>query len=237
MIRFGCPKCQQVMQVDDRYAGQVVACPACKTAIRAPAAAPPPSPPVAAPQPPSTPSVSIPLPPALAAMLQPMAPPAEASRLGPAVRELRADQNLAPYYATVLGGVGFAVLVLLIALYQLAAGDLGIFCVLFAFLLVPLAVAAFGANRIWYYSRCRAYVYRDGFACVTPREAIVLAWNEVENVRHELHEAYRLGAKVGEAHSYTFGCRGGRQVVLGEMMPFSAELGRMVEEHTAKRMK
>jgi hypothetical protein len=180
--------------------------------------------------------VSVPLPPALAAALQPMAPPPEASRLGPAVRELRADQNLAPYYATVLGGVGFAVLVLLISLYPLAVGELGIFCILFTFLLIPLAVAAYGANRIWYYSRCRAYVYRDGFACVTPRETIVLAWNEVENVRHELHEAYRLGAKVGEAHRYEFGCRGGRQVVLGEMMPFSGELGRMVEEHSARRL-
>lgn len=230
MIRFGCPKCRQVMQVDDRFAGQVVACPGCKTTIRAPTPVLPP--------PPAAPAAPAPalMPPALAARLQPMAPPAEASRLGPAVRELRADQNLTPYYVTVLGGLGFAVLVLLAAVAALVAGELGIFCILFSFLLVPLAVAAYGANRIAYYSRCRAYVYRDGFACLTPRETIVLAWNEVENVRHELHELHRLGAKVQEAHRYEFRCRDGRQVVLHETMPFSAELGQLVEEHTARRM-
>jgi hypothetical protein len=50
MIRFGCPKCKQVLQCPPSSAGQVVACGSCKTPLRVPAApaapaAPPPLPP------------------------------------------------------------------------------------------------------------------------------------------------------------------------------------------------
>ena len=46
MIRVSCPKCKTVLQVQDKHAGQVIACSNCKTSLRLPQArsAPPPPP-------------------------------------------------------------------------------------------------------------------------------------------------------------------------------------------------
>ena len=49
MIRFACPKCKQVLQVDDSKAGGEAACPTCQTRMRVPSAPPAPAPPPAAP--------------------------------------------------------------------------------------------------------------------------------------------------------------------------------------------
>lgn len=214
MIQFGCPKCRQVMQVDVRLADQVVACPGCKTAIRAPAAAP-----VAT----ATPAVPQPLP--------------EAANLGPLVRELHADQDKRPFYGMILGGAATGLLFLLLALYQLAQGDLGIFCILFAFLLVPAAVAAYGVYGLKFAGQLHASIHRDGFVCVTPRETIVLAWTDVAHIRHETHQSFRLGAEVTELDRFEIRCKDGREVVLSESMPFSSELGRLVQQHANIRPK
>jgi hypothetical protein len=44
MIRVSCPKCKAILQVEDKHAGQVIACSNCKTSLRLPPA--PPAPPI-----------------------------------------------------------------------------------------------------------------------------------------------------------------------------------------------
>lgn len=45
MIRVSCPKCKGIVQVEDKQAGQVIACSTCKTSLRLPQAPPAPLPP------------------------------------------------------------------------------------------------------------------------------------------------------------------------------------------------
>jgi hypothetical protein len=113
-------------------------------AIRAPAAAPPPAPPAAVPPPASaSASVSVPLPPVLAAAANRWhrRPRHRASGRRCGAASGREPRSLLRYGARRrrVRGAGAAVLAV-----SALRGRTGIFCILFTFVLVPLAVAAFG---------------------------------------------------------------------------------------------
>jgi len=55
MIRVSCPKCKATLQVEDKHAGQVIACSNCQTSLQLPPAPPPPPAPPIASSPVSTP--------------------------------------------------------------------------------------------------------------------------------------------------------------------------------------
>jgi hypothetical protein len=76
MIRVSCPKCKSILQVEDKQAGQVIACSKCKTSMRLPQvpSAPTPLPPV----------VAVPVPTVPKAIQTPPLPPVKKPASAPA---------------------------------------------------------------------------------------------------------------------------------------------------------
>lgn len=88
MIRVSCPKCKAVLQVEDKQAGQVIACSKCKTSMRLPQvpSAPPTLPPVVAVPAPTVPKAiqTPPLPPVKKPAPAPAQPAPAPTQISPA---------------------------------------------------------------------------------------------------------------------------------------------------------
>ncbi len=116
MIRVSCPKCKAILQVEDKQAGQVIACSTCKTSLRLPQApAPAPAPPVVAatstPAPPPAIPKAIPTPPVPPAK-QPAPASAQSAPAESQAAKLKSVwQGLTlPIKAALIGGTSFVFL-------------------------------------------------------------------------------------------------------------------------------
>lgn len=263
MIRFGCPKCQQVLQIDGRYAGQVVACPTCKTAIRAPAAAPPPADPVREDRPIDLTSSAVRQPPpAETAGPAPADPPlwveaAEEDQGGPPSANLIAGAEGLPDLGRLVGNhwplpgvdinesitAGFLILVagvMFLVGAWLAAQGLGpnlfwgtVFC-LFAAL-----VGATGVTMLIGVARrknLRVLAFEDGFVYFARTDRLVFHWDEIREVYQEITNYYRYGFHVGTSHVYTVRRQDNVSVTLTYPLLDVDKLGTRVQSEVTRRL-